>query len=105
MPRHLLIIGASSNLGKLLLLDADSGEVRLGSAQDRMPAAPPGPDPDAQDGCLRWMEEWARRVAAGWYEVDDVGVAPRRARGIVLFPVVEPLMATAVTRGLQVRMC
>lgn len=98
--------GASANLGKLLLLDTRTGDVRLGQAQDNMPAAPAAPEGVPAgiwgDGLLRWMEEWVRRLQAGWYEVGDIGVDRHKAQGVVLFPVVEPNMAMAVTRGLQV---
>ncbi|KAI8464656.1 MAG: hypothetical protein J3K34DRAFT_461813 [Monoraphidium minutum] len=103
LPRRLLVVGASANLSKLLLLDADSGELAIGGAQDHLPAAPPGPVPGAGDGCLRWMEEWARRLGCGWYEAGELAVDRHTARGVLLFPVVHPAMATAVTRGLQVR--
>ncbi len=101
--------GASANLGKLLLVDARTGDVRLGGAQDHMPAAPAARDgagPPPRDGVLRWMEEWARRLAGGWYKVGEFGLDARRLdRGISLFPVVAPGMATATTQGLQVGRC
>lgn len=102
LPPHLVVAGASANLGKLLLIDTITGGVRLGGAQDHMPAAPPG-DTGASDGCLRWMEEWSRRLAGGWYEVSELGVDRHKAPGVALFPVVEPAMSVQTTRGLQVR--
>ena len=105
LPGHLLVIGASANLGKLLLMDNNNGSLLVGGTQDHMLAAPL----QQEDGCdgdavLRWMEEWARRLEAGWYEVGELGAdRRRRGRGISLYPVVPPAMATAVTRGVQVR--
>jgi hypothetical protein len=111
LPHQLLVCGASANLGKLLLLDTQTGTVRLGSVQDHMHAEPasrsivgtPG-GRGVSDSMLVWVEEWVRRLEAGWYEVADLGIdRRRRAPGISLFPVAPPHAAWSVTRGLEVR--
>ena len=99
LPRQFFVAGASANLGKVLLLDTATGELRIGGAQEHLPAAPPG-----DHATLRWLEEWARRLDAGWYRAAHIGVHPRRRTlGVSLFPAAPPAMAEAVTRGLRVR--
>jgi len=55
------------------------------------------------DGVLRWFEEYASRLAAGWYEVAPLHEFPYSKKAINLFPVKPPVMVSAVTRGVMVR--
>lgn len=61
-----------------------------------------------QDAVLRWFEEYASRLEAGWYGVEpqaeSLGLGVGLCKGICLFPKVPPQMVTAVTRGVQVRL-
>jgi hypothetical protein len=56
----------------------------------------------------RWFEEYARRLAAGWYGTceGDASLASSgldAKQAISLFPRVHPIAATAITRGVRVR--
>lgn len=61
-----------------------------------------------QDAVLRWFEEYASRLEAGWYGVEpqaeSLGLGVGLCKGICLFPKMAPQMVTAVTRGVQVRL-
>ncbi|KAG2484729.1 hypothetical protein HYH03_016476 [Edaphochlamys debaryana] len=97
---------------KMFVADAASGSLavaRRGMGPDGQrlglqPAVPPAEVPGAKDGPLRWFEEYARRLAGGWYEVatldDDY---PEGSRAICLFPLVAPGLTQEVTKGVRVR--
>lgn len=57
---------------------------------------------------LRWFEEYASRLEAGWYGVEpqaeSLGLGVGLCKGICLFPKSPPQMVTAVTCGVQVRL-
>ncbi|EFJ45155.1 hypothetical protein VOLCADRAFT_94568 [Volvox carteri f. nagariensis] len=62
------------------------------------------PKSDTEDGPLRWFEEYARRLADGWYEVCDMDEHhPQLSRVISLFPMKPPCLVEAVTQGVRVR--
>ena len=103
-----IIIAASFNYRKPFLLDVDDGMVLVLGTEHRgrdglhTPAcAPHGPL-----GLLRWMEEFASRLATGIYTLGALvpaGPGPENpvCRGVSLFPQTGPLSSTCITQGIE----
>ncbi|KAG2435460.1 hypothetical protein HYH02_011960 [Chlamydomonas schloesseri] len=94
---------------KMFVADGATGGLavarRGGRGMVLQPAAPAEDSaPGAKDGVLRWFEEYARRLAAGYYEVAVLDEEyAEGSRAICLFPLQPPEMRQEVTRGVRVR--
>ena len=56
---------------------------------------------ESRDGMLRWLEWYAQGLQSGMFAVrTDEG-----SRSISLYPEIEPHCTTAITNGVQVRVC
>eukprot|EP00198_Chlamydomonas_reinhardtii_P012762 XP_001702099.1 predicted protein [Chlamydomonas reinhardtii] len=86
---------------KMFVADAATGG--LATVHNECPV-PVDKHTGACDGVLRWFEEYARRLEAGYYEVAVLDEDyPQGSRAISLFPLRQPEMKEEVTRGVRVR--
>ncbi|GMH45191.1 hypothetical protein BSKO_13148 [Bryopsis sp. KO-2023] len=110
---HYVLFAASYVFNKAFFLDTRDASVHAWTV-DRihfMRAIPEQRASGVLDGILRWMEVYADRLQDGTYQMtallddgeDTTAQQMDPSRGICLFPVTEPGLATAVTRGVQVR--
>ncbi len=110
MENHLPLAASFKVVDKLILTDLSDVDVAVFAPQSSMwlrkyAAARSTPQTPNNDGALRWLEEYARRLAAGNYRVMELGPeGGSNTLGINLFPASRDLgMAVAVTRGVRVR--
>jgi uncharacterized protein affecting Mg2+/Co2+ transport len=125
-------LGYRQGLGKAIYVDQETGKVvsegrppthpgtrRLCySSAEQNPHDTGSVDPPKQDDFLRYLEEYARRLATGQYRVGKLGTHADDPDGITLFPQPPitggpesllkslassiPLVSRAVTRGVEV---
>mmetsp|Transcript_7207 Transcript_7207/g.15734 ORF Transcript_7207/g.15734 Transcript_7207/m.15734 type:complete len:446 (+) Transcript_7207:122-1459(+) len=99
--RNQILFAASFNFKKLFVVNSADASISVVSPGVLLPAVPTVAG--AEDGVLRWLEEYARRLSCGYYCVELLDPELSSSASISLFPAQAPGMVKAVTRGVQVR--
>jgi uncharacterized protein affecting Mg2+/Co2+ transport len=90
--------GEASQARRFMLVNSDTGDVKLLFGDRMTDAAPPGPH-----GILRWLEAFAKRCATGDVAVERADPADPASLCISTFPRLPPLLSDCVTLGLRVQ--
>jgi len=108
----LLVVAASFNLRKLIMLCAETGELSLCDLRGALqfpavpkraaPSQPQAADESAESQMLKWVEELSSRLDAGTYRCEPIIPLETVARGVSLFPQNGPQHSVAVTNGIRV---
>ncbi len=123
MPSTFLVVAASFNLRKLLMLDASDGRLWLGPANLTDASGPPDAwggrevydgetripllravpaDTPAGSDLIAWLSELSSRMHSGIYVAEHIVPLRPETRGVALFPRAGPRLSISTHRGIRI---